>query len=578
MLSEQELLQICSRYELACPVCETKNDYFRLKRDMARGVETEGDGHPLTYKWGKPGFDSIDPLQFFWGVCQKCRFTGDLNDAEFRQADRMIKEYRATLHGDGLRQLLMAAATGKGIAQSLGKRLDDRDIMVQAIAKFHLGIYSTCLRLNLSPGNLARYYLRIAWLFRDQERFYPDSDLESVSSKFVKLRKRFKGELPAHKDYPILPGIALSEVEALRFSRTYFERNYETLREAKNEDELRLSLLLAEIGFRLYELTDDAEDYKKTAAYFSGTMQKCLSIVNDKSIVGGAVNRAKEVLEVAGERGRVLRALNKDRGGSGKSAQAGTPNPKKKTREGAKNGGTKARPQPEAAPAVAEVQNGKEEVIAAANGSNGDSDQATRKLSILQGEVETLRERIKNLEDDNKKWRQLAGRDAVTGLPNKVTLLRLILPKALQELGKGGTCSFIGISLDHVARVNEGHGWVMGDKMLKESVRSLRHFVVDGDELYRLDGAHFAIVGKMDNNMARQRAADIRRKLSRASVQVDKTQLPLMSSVGVVTVDRIISESVNKSSDSIFQALLATLYRAKEKGGNTVEIHHATKF
>ena len=101
MLSEQELLQICSRYELACPVCETKNDYFRLKRDMARGVETEGDGHPLTYKWGKPGFDSIDPLQFFWGVCQKCRFTGDLNDAEFRQADRMIKEYRASCTGTG---------------------------------------------------------------------------------------------------------------------------------------------------------------------------------------------------------------------------------------------------------------------------------------------------------------------------------------------------------------------------------------------------------------------------------------------------------------------------------------------
>ena len=431
---------------------------------MARGVGTEGDGHPMTYKWGKPGVDSIDPLQFFWGVCQKCRFTGDLNDAEFRQADRMIKEYRATLHGDGLRQLLMASATGKGIAQSLGKRLDDRDIMVQAIAKFHLGIYSTCLRQNLSPGNLARYYLRIAWLFRDQERFYPDSDLESVSSKFAKLRKRFRGELPAHKDYPILPGIALSEVEALRFSRTYFERNYETLREAKNEDELRLSLLLAEIGFRLYELTDDAEDYKKTAAYFSGTMQKCLGIVNDKSIVGGAVNRAKEVLEVAGERGRVLRALNKGRGGSGKSAQAGTPNLKKNTREGAKNGGTKARPPPEAAPAVAEVKNGKEEVIATANGSNGDSDQTTRRLSILQGEVEALRERIKNLEDDNKKWRQLAGRGTVTGLPNKVTLLRLILPKALQELGKGVTSSFIGISLDHVARVNEGHGGGHGEQ------------------------------------------------------------------------------------------------------------------
>ena len=31
---------------------------------------------------------------------------------------------------------------------------------------------------------------------------------------------------------------------------------------------------------------------------------KCLSIVSDKSILGGAVNRAKEMLEKAGERGR----------------------------------------------------------------------------------------------------------------------------------------------------------------------------------------------------------------------------------------------------------------------------------
>ena len=78
--------------------------------------------------------------------------------------------------------------------------------------------------------------------------------------------------------------------------------------------------------------------------------------------------------------------------------------------------------------------------------------------------------------------------------------------------------------------------------------------------------------------MARQRAADMRRHLSRASVQVDKTQLPLVSSIGVVTVDRLLGESVNEASNSIFEALLATLYRAKEKGGNTVEIHNSTKF
>ena len=589
MLSEQETLQICTGYELVCPICETKNVYYRLKRDMVRPLDTEGDGHPMRYKWRQAGFDSIDPLQFFWGGCAKCHYTGDLGDAEFRQAERMVEEYRETIQGDSLRQLLVSVPTGKGIAQALGKRLADKDILVQAVAKFHLGIYSQCLKVNFSPGNLARFYLRIGWLFRDQERFYPDSDLESVAGKFKKLNKRWKDELPELKDCPMPPGLALSEVEALRYSRTYFERNYETLKEAKWEDELRLSLLLAEIGFRLYELTDSAEDYKKTATYFSGTMQNCLSIVNDKSIIGGAVNRAKEMLEIAGERGRVLRALNKSRGDTG-SVSEGKPKTQKnksKSKEVEKNGTNKSKEKsPKEVKETGVADRGHKDGSKNGNGSGelskgvgADLGQATRQVNVLQEEVESLRERLKDLEEDNKKWRQLAGRDTtVTGLPNKMTLFRLIVPKTLKGLSKGGPFSFIGISLDQVAKVNEGHGWVVGDKMLRESVRSMRDFVVEGEDLYRLEGAHFAIFGAMDNKIARQRAADMRRQLSRTSVQVGKTQLPLVSSVGVVTVDRLLAESVNEASKKIFEALLATLYRAKEKGGNTVEIHNSTKF
>ena len=306
-------------------------------------------------------------------------------------------------------------------------------------------------------------------------------------------------------------------------------------------------------------------------------MQKCLSVVNDKSIFGGSVNCAKEILEVAGERGRVLRALNKNRVGSGTSAQDATLITKK-CRNSTKSGGKKIKPQLEAASAVTEANNSEKEIVATANGGNGNFDQATRRVTVLQDEVEILRERIKDLEDDNKKWRDLAGRDAVTSLPNKFVLLRLILPKVLQEIRTGVSFSFIGVSLDHVARVNEVNGWSVGDNMLKESVLSLRNITARGDVLYRLEGVNFAIVGKMDNTMARERATDTHRKLSRASVQIDKTQLPLTFSVGVVTVDSAAGKSVNETSNSVFQALLATLYRAKEKGGNMVEINHTTKF
>ena len=66
-----------------------------------------------------------------------------------------------------------------------------------------------------------------------------------------------------HNEYPAPPGLALDEVQALRFSRSFFQRNYETLKEAKLEEELRLRILLAEIGCRLYGLSDNEGDYKR---------------------------------------------------------------------------------------------------------------------------------------------------------------------------------------------------------------------------------------------------------------------------------------------------------------------------
>ena len=190
----------------------------------------------------------------------------------------------------------------------------------------------------------------------------------------------------------------------------------------------------------------------------------------------------------------------------------------------------------------------------------------------------SLKGRLESVEEDNKKWRQLAGRDMLTGLPNKTMLFNLILPKAIKQLKDSGPISCIGIGLDQVDKVNQGHGWLMGDRMLQESAKGLRKFLSDGEQLYRLDGANFAIIGSMTNNVARQRASDMRRRLAAASVQIDKTQLPLVSSIAVVTIERTTGGSVVDLANAIYQSLVLTLYRAKDKGGNTVEVSNNTKF
>ena len=208
--------------------------------------------------------------------------------------------------------------------------------------------------------------------------------------------------------------------------------------------------------------------------------------------------------------------------------------------------------------------------------SGAAKDQATRQMALLETEVETLRVRVTELEADNKKWRQLIGRDSLTGLPNKVSLFRIEMPKILRALAEPYPC--IAIGLDQISKVNLEHGWPMGDRMLKASAKGLQKFLQEGDGLSRIGGSNFVLAGCMDGNTARQRAAEIRRSLGTSTVQVDDTTLPLASSLGVVTVTQKSGNSETEMAAAVFQALINTLYKAKEKGGNTAEIYNSTRF
>ncbi|MBI2504493.1 MAG: GGDEF domain-containing protein [Candidatus Latescibacteria bacterium] len=591
-LSEKELLQICRKYEFACPVCEERNTFFRLKPDIVRPGDQEGDGHPRTWRWTKPGFDSVDPKQFFWAICQKCRFAGELDDPEFRTAEKNPEGFKTQYSSSALDRLVAGSLTGKSAVQALGKMIGSKDLFANVIAHFHLGIFSHCLRQHIAPGSLARYYLRLAWIFRDLETYYAGANLEGVKKQLAAIEERWNAELPKHKDYPQAPELVKDEVGALQLSRVYFQRNYETLRESGQEAELRLRGLLAEIGFRIYFLTSIAEDYRKALSFFSGVMQQCQSIINDKSISGGIVNKARGVLDVAKERSRELRDLHKERGpgpageqvlvaaavpakakeGAPAAAPAPAPAPAK-AKEGEK---PVQAPQPKAAPAPAPVP---EKAPAAVNGGHRlELDQLTRQVHIFKEENTTLRERVKVLEEDNEKWRQVLGKDPLTGLPNRIFLFRISLPKILRTLQESGPLSCIGLALDQVAKINIEQGWQMGDRMLQEAVKALRTLLAEGEELYRIEGVNFAIFGKMSNLQAKQRGIDLRRQLASANVQVEKTTMPLTASLGVVTVERQLLPSQAEASTAVFQALIEMLGRAKQKGGNTVEVYPNTRF
>jgi hypothetical protein len=314
--------QLCRVYTIPCPACGTENAFPRYKRDVVRMKSSGPDGHPIEYGWREEGDFPIwiTPITFFWGSCGNCHFSGQVDDGDFRQwKTKNTIKFLAAFHEGSLDKLKSESPSGLGPLGKLSKAEIDTDPFSTILCQFFAGIYSESLKTSPSASVLARSYLRVAWIYRDQERIYGEfSSTSKINGLIDGLREEWNAAIVPNSGYPVLPGLATSEVEALRLALAFFEWNFSSLSSAAGvEDEMRLMTLIAQLGYRLFELTGEENDFTKAQGFFSGSMQKCLSVINDKSIVGGIVNRAKDTLEKAGDRGRELRALKEEYDKSG---------------------------------------------------------------------------------------------------------------------------------------------------------------------------------------------------------------------------------------------------------------------
>jgi diguanylate cyclase (GGDEF)-like protein len=576
MLASDLHKAICTSYEFTCPVCGAGNDFYRLKRDVCQIVDKEGDGHPLSYKWTVPGsFGLIDPKRFFFSTCRKCHFTGEIDDTKFRTSPRDPQTFLKDFSLPMLRLFVERWRQNEGVVVDLSRKITASAPLMGIVAQMHLGIYAHCLKLKMEPGPLGRYYLRLAWVYRDLPLFYSRENIENLSRNLGPFRQAWADEIPPHKDYPVVPALALNEVEALHQSRVYFQTNFEQLRHATLEDEVRLRFLLAEIAYRVFELTGSDANFKTASSFYSGTMQKCLDIIGDKGIVGGAVSRARQLLELSGDRGRELRALRS----KGTLPQTKTPTkPQTKTKiskakANSKSGSTN--PSRSATP-----QAGKATVKAKATEQDNGVSKVKQRVVAQPSQVEVLalKERLLQLENENRRWRELMGKDPLTGLPNKVSLFHIVIPKVLKQLNSVGSFGFIGIGLENISAVNHQHGWDAGDMLMRQAVGNMRHLVNTGEELYRLDGANFSVVGRMRRGEAALRAEKMQNHLEQVKIKTDELELQLAVSMVVLVVEKQIGTSIEESVDSIHHCLVESMYEAKKTGDGEVSILQQTEF
>lgn len=154
-------------------------------------------------------------------------------------------------------------------------------------------------------------------------------------------------------------------------------------------------------------------------------------------------------------------------------------------------------------------------------------------------------------------------RDSLTKLYNH-RFLREDLHRQLQRAQRyDHATSFILFDIDHFKRVNDRHGHLKGDEVLRALARLMEEETRDPDVVCRYGGEEFGVIlPETPGDRAREFAERIRRLTERRNFELGE---PLTVSGGVAGYP----DDGEKATDLI-QAADERLYRAKQAGRNRV--------
>jgi len=111
----------------------------------------------------------------------------------------------------------------------------------------------------------------------------------------------------------------------------------------------------------------------------------------------------------------------------------------------------------------------------------------------LYGAVASYDDVTARVEQD-RRTRQEADTDALTGLANRRSLERTLAAALARAAGRAQSVGLLMLDLDGFKAINDTHGHAAGDEALREVARRLRRCVRERDLVARLGGDEFVVV------------------------------------------------------------------------------------
>jgi hypothetical protein len=155
---------------VTCPACGKSYLEQRLNPQSYRVTASDTDFYPSQRVWLNSQINQVNPLAYFMQVCPNCFFTVEANGSSSLKSAQLVTENpQQQLQIERHKELL--PKPGSGLDKlAHGYRIAE-DPFSKVVLKFLLGIFDEKLKDHYSNYNLGRYYLRLAWVFREGQNW-----------------------------------------------------------------------------------------------------------------------------------------------------------------------------------------------------------------------------------------------------------------------------------------------------------------------------------------------------------------------------------------------------------------------
>ncbi|HKJ27921.1 MAG TPA: diguanylate cyclase [Anaerolineales bacterium] len=166
-------------------------------------------------------------------------------------------------------------------------------------------------------------------------------------------------------------------------------------------------------------------------------------------------------------------------------------------------------------------------------------------------------------------WQKIAITDALTGLSNHRHFYELLRGEFYRSIRLKKSLGLIMFDIDHFKKINDLHGHLVGDQILREMAQICSLELRVYDHFCRYGGEEFTVIlPETTNEEAAKTAERLREIVAAENFKTSSGELNVTISLGVSSLNPAVTSSV----EQFVQQADMSLYQAKKEGRNRVSV------